>query len=87
MKNTPTLSLHVPEPKARPGDPCDFSHIALSEPGAIGRPDIHAKALETVEQAYGLIRVLDKKGKAVGPWNPKADPETLKRGLKAMILT
>ena len=34
-----------------------------------------------------LVRVLDDEGRAVGPWDPKLDPETLRRGLKAMILT
>ncbi|WP_313001644.1 hypothetical protein, partial [Brevundimonas sp.] len=27
MKNTPTLSLRVPEPSGRPGDAPDFSHL------------------------------------------------------------
>ena len=39
------------------------------------------------ELAYGLIRVLDEEGRAIGPWNPRVDPETLRRGLKAMLLT
>ncbi len=29
---------------------------------------------------------MDKSGKAVGPWNPKLDVETLKRGLRTMLL-
>ena len=37
--------------------------------------------------AYGLVRVLDDNGCASGPWDPKLDPETLRRGLKAMLLT
>jgi 2-oxoisovalerate dehydrogenase E1 component alpha subunit len=36
--NRPRLSLHVPEPRFRPGDTVDFSHIPLSEPGAQPRP-------------------------------------------------
>ena len=32
--NRPRLSLHVPEPRFRPGDTVDFSHIPLTEPGA-----------------------------------------------------
>jgi hypothetical protein len=30
--------------------------------------------------------VLDENGDAVGPWDPKLDPETLHRGLRAMML-
>ncbi|WP_342759405.1 thiamine pyrophosphate-dependent enzyme [Paracoccus sp. S3-43] len=36
---------------------------------------------------YGLIRVLGETGTAVGPWNPRLSPETLRRGLTAMLLT
>jgi 2-oxoisovalerate dehydrogenase E1 component alpha subunit len=39
------------------------------------------------DHAFQLVRVLDDDGKAVGPWNPNLDPETLRQGLKAMILT
>jgi len=39
------------------------------------------------ELAYALIRVLDENGAAVGPWNPRLEPETLRRGLRAMLLT
>ena len=39
------------------------------------------------DQAYSLIRVLDDNGNAVGPWNPKLDAETLRRGLRTMMLT
>jgi 2-oxoisovalerate dehydrogenase E1 component alpha subunit len=31
--------------------------------------------------------VLDEDGQAVGPWNPRLDPDHLRRGLQAMILT
>ena len=34
-----------------------------------------------------LIRVLDDEGRAVGPWDPKADPELLRAGLRAMQKT
>ena len=32
--NRPRLALHVPEPKFRPGDTVDFSHIPIPEAGA-----------------------------------------------------
>ncbi len=87
MKNTPTLSLRVPEPSVRPGDTPDFSHLKLDEPGAVARPDVSTAPAEMRDHAFRLIRVLDDQGRAVGPWDPKLDPETMRRGLKAMILT
>ncbi|WP_427790897.1 3-methyl-2-oxobutanoate dehydrogenase (2-methylpropanoyl-transferring) subunit alpha [Brevundimonas diminuta] len=87
MKNTPTLSLRVPEPSGRPGDTPDFSHLKLDAPGAVDRPEVSAAPAEMRDHAFRLIRVLDDEGRAVGPWDPKLDPETLRRGLKAMILT
>jgi 2-oxoisovalerate dehydrogenase E1 component alpha subunit len=87
VKNSKPLSLHIPTPKQRPGDKPDFSGIAVSEAGAVPRPDIDVKASEVSALAYSLIRVLDDDGKAVGPWDPRLDPETMRRGLVAMVLT
>ncbi|WP_174299647.1 thiamine pyrophosphate-dependent enzyme [Caulobacter sp. S45] len=87
MKNTQALSLHVPEPQTRPGDEPDFTRLQLPAAGSVERPDISTPALQMRELAYGLIRVLEEEGRAVGPWNPRVDPETLRRGLKAMLLT
>jgi 2-oxoisovalerate dehydrogenase E1 component alpha subunit len=87
MTNRVSLSLYVPEPKARPGDRPDFSDLVLPKPGETPRPDVRSSAHEMREMAYGLVRVLDDTGKAVGPWAPKIDPEVLRRGLKAMITT
>ena len=72
--NRARLSLHVPEPNARPGDPVDFSHLAIPAAGAARRPDVSAPASETHELVYSLVRVLDEEGKAVGPWDPRLDP-------------
>jgi 2-oxoisovalerate dehydrogenase E1 component alpha subunit len=33
------------------------------------------------------VRVLDQEHRAVGPWNPQADPQLLRRGLRAMMKT
>ena len=85
-RNRPALSLHVPEPGARPGDPVDFSHLAIPAAGAARRPDPSAPARETHELVYSLVRVLDDEGKAVGPWDPRLDPETLRRMLRDMML-
>src|SRR5215469_15508901 len=87
MDNKPKLSLHIPEPHRRPGDKPDFSDIGIPEAGSVRRPDIAAKPREISDLAYTLIRVLDDEGKAVGQWNPRLDSETLKRGLRLMMLT
>src|SRR3954471_8579345 len=84
--NRPALSLHVPEPPARPGDAVDFSHVVIPAAGSVRRPDAAAPSAETHELVYSLVRVLDEEGKAVGPWDPKLDPETLRRILRDMML-
>jgi len=87
MKNRARLSLRVPAPPSRPGDAPDFSGMKLSGAGEVERPDIDARAHDISGLAYKLIRVLDDKGQALGPWNPKLDPETLRRALRHMLLT
>src|SRR6202012_4586429 len=37
--------------------------------------------------ATALVRVLDEKDRAVGEWDPRLDPETLRQGLRWMMLT
>jgi 2-oxoisovalerate dehydrogenase E1 component alpha subunit len=87
MKNRSALSLHIPQPAHRPGDKPDFSAIPLSSPGEVARPDVAARAQDMTALAYSLIRVLDAEGQAIGPWNPRLDPETMRRGLRWMLLT
>jgi 2-oxoisovalerate dehydrogenase E1 component alpha subunit len=87
MKNSIALSLHVPEPRHRPGDTPDFAGMDLPPAGSTERPEIDTPAQKMRDLAYGLIRVLDDEGRAVGPWNPRIEPETLRRGLRAMLLT
>jgi 2-oxoisovalerate dehydrogenase E1 component alpha subunit len=87
MTNRQKLSLHIPEPPARPGERPDFSRIRIAEAGAARRPDSGIAAGEITDLAYSLIRVLDPEDRAVGPWNPRLDVETLRKGLKFMILT
>ncbi|MGF1550335.1 MAG: thiamine pyrophosphate-dependent enzyme [Sphingomonadaceae bacterium] len=84
--NRPALSLHVPEPEARPGEEPDFGDVEVPEAGALGRPDIAAEPGQMREHPYSLVRVLDEKGRAVGPWDPRLDPDTLRRMLKDMVL-
>ena len=84
--NRPALSLHVPEPNARPGEQPDFSGIAIPAAGSVARPDILVAAAETHPLCYTLVRVLDEEGKAVGPWDPRLDPDKLRRMLRDMVL-
>ncbi len=81
------LSLHIPAPRARPGDRPDFSGWSFPEPGDTPKPDLDAPAVELREFAYGLIRVLDMEGNALGPWAPHIQPERLRRALKHMLIT
>ena len=87
MSRKNALDLHIPAPNERPGDKPDFSGWTFPEPGDTPRPDIDASPSELRDYAYGLIRVLDMEGNALGAWAPHLDPETLRRGLKYMILT
>ncbi|MBK8272852.1 MAG: 3-methyl-2-oxobutanoate dehydrogenase (2-methylpropanoyl-transferring) subunit alpha [Sphingomonadales bacterium] len=85
--NLPPLRLHVPEPPARPGEEADFSHIDILPAGVTPRPDSAADSATMRDLAYGLVRVLDDEGNAVGPWNPRLTPDVLRRMLRAMALT
>ncbi|MGH6876089.1 MAG: thiamine pyrophosphate-dependent enzyme [Rhizomicrobium sp.] len=87
MQNRQKLSLHVPVPPARPGERPDFSRIEIPDAGAVRRPDAGVAAHEIADLATTLIRVLDGEARAVGAWNPRLDAETLRRGLKFMVLT
>jgi 2-oxoisovalerate dehydrogenase E1 component alpha subunit len=81
------LRLHVPEPTGRPGHPTDFSYLRVSPAGAVRRPPVDTLPADTHDLAYSLVRVLDDEGRAVGPWAPQADPQLLRRGLRAMMKT
>ena len=81
------LRLHVPEPSGRPGRETDFSYLHTSPAGAVRRPPVEASPADTSDLAYGLVRVLDDEGRAVGPWALPVDKELLRRGLRAMLRT
>jgi len=87
MSDYPPLHLHVPEPSGRPGREPDFSYLHLSPAGAVRRPPIDARPSETGDVADALVRVLDDAGHAQGPWDPRARPELLLAGLRAMLTT
>ena len=79
--------LHLPKPPARPGEKPDFSYVHLSPAGAVPRPEVSAKIRDMGSLAIDLVRVLDDEHDAVGPWNPRLDPEELQVGLRHMLLT
>lgn len=85
-QNKPTLKLHVPEPKYRPGDEADFSHIVIPSAGEQPRPDEACDPKDMQGMAFDLVRVLGDDDKAHGPWDPKLDPETLRTMLGHMAL-
>jgi len=84
-RNAPRLELHVPEPPFRPGDTPDFSSLKIPAAGAAPRPDSSAPAAETHPLTTDLVRVLGDDHKAVGPWDPKIDPDTLRKVLRDMV--
>jgi len=84
-RNAPRLALHVPEPPFRPGDTPDFSKLDIPAAGATARPDTTVAAAETHPLATQLVRVLGDDAQAVGPWDPKLDPDTLRKMLRNMV--
>ena len=83
--NAPKLELHVPEPPFRPGDTPDFSSLQVSAAGSAPRPDTNVAAAETHPLTTALVRVLGDDNKAVGPWDPKLDADTLRKMLRDMV--
>src|SRR5687767_4270997 len=83
--NRPKLALHVPEPPFRPGDTPDFSNLQIPAAGKAPRPDVAAAPADTHPLTTDLVRVLDDAHRAVGPWDPKVDPETLRKMLRDMV--
>ncbi|RKF23190.1 3-methyl-2-oxobutanoate dehydrogenase (2-methylpropanoyl-transferring) subunit alpha [Altericroceibacterium spongiae] len=84
--NRPRLSLHVPEPKGRPGDPANFSDLKIPEAGAQPRPDEHCAPKETFPLCDDLIRVLGDDNFAHGLWDPQLHPDKLRAILRDMAL-
>ena len=84
--NLKPLSLHVPEPKFRPGDAVDFGAVDVPPAGSARRPDTADKAQSFSDLAYTMVRVLDEDNRAVGPWDPKLSPDAMRRMLRNMAL-
>jgi len=80
--------LTFPQPPARPGESPDFSLIDIPPAGALDLPPLDLDAEASTPYAQGLVRVLDDKGAAVGPWaDYLADvgADVLMRGLFDML--
>jgi len=84
-RNAPRLELHVPEPAFRPGDTPDFSTLNVPAAGAAPRPDTTVAAADTHPLTTALVRVLGEDNRAVGAWDPKLDPDTLRKMLRDMV--
>ena len=79
------LTLHVPEPAVRPGDAPDFSNVVIPQAGLVGRPDVDADPESIRDLAYSILRVLNRKGEAVGPWAGHLSDDELLEGLRHMM--
>ncbi|GMU44261.1 MAG: 3-methyl-2-oxobutanoate dehydrogenase (2-methylpropanoyl-transferring) subunit alpha [Xanthomonadales bacterium] len=87
MTTKTPLKLHVPQPKARPGESPDFSSIVVPPAGSLRKPALDEPHHAIREHALGMIRVLDEQGDAIGEWDPKLSSEQLIRGLRHMLTT
>jgi 2-oxoisovalerate dehydrogenase E1 component alpha subunit len=79
--------LHVPKPPSRPGQEPDFSYLETSPAGAVARPDVNARVRDIGSLAVEMVRVLNERHEAIGPWDPHLDVEELQVGLRHMLLT
>jgi 2-oxoisovalerate dehydrogenase E1 component alpha subunit len=85
--NTACPGLYISTPRARPGTEPDFTDLNLPPAGAVARPAADAAEATLRALPYQLIRVLDDAGAIVGEWDPALEPELLRAGLRAMMLT
>src|SRR5215813_5340518 len=85
MTGNAPLSLHVPEPAVRPGGNPDFSNVPIPRAGSVPRPEIDVDPKEIRDLAFSIIRVLNRDGKAVGPWAGLLSDDELLEGLRHMM--
>ena len=79
------LRLRIPEPVARPGDPPAFRDLHIDRAGEVRRPPIDVAAADIIDLGADMIRVLDVRGEAVGPWAGTLDADELRAGLRDML--
>jgi 2-oxoisovalerate dehydrogenase E1 component alpha subunit len=77
--------LHIPRASSRPGETPDFSNLKIPAADASHKPPIDVCASAVTDLAFGLVRVLDEDGKAVGEWKPDLSPQQLRDGLRHML--
>ena len=86
MTDYAPLTLHVPEPAVRPGGTPDFSSVGVPRAGSVARPEVNADPESIRDLAYSIIRVLNRDGKAIGPWGGLLNNEELLDGLRHMMI-
>lgn len=86
MTESGPLRLHVPEPEFRPGDTPDFSWVKVPKAGSVRRPPVDADPESLRDLAFSIIRVLNRKGEAVGEWAGDLSDDELRAGLRHMML-
>ena len=79
------LKFYVPEPHRRPGEAPDFSDFVTPDAGAVRRPPVDCAPDDMRDLAFSIIRVLDDRGEAVGPWRPDLSDDELLAGLRHML--
>ena len=87
IRNSKPLALHIPAPRARPGEAPDFRDVVIPEAGVTPRPAMDTDAAGLRDMAFGLVRVLDMAGRAHAPWDPRLDVARLRRGMEVMLVT
>ena len=81
------LSLYVPEPAARPGEPSRFDDMEIPPAGSVRQPHFLDSEATLRDMPYTLVRVLDDNNMATQRWDPCLPSATLREGLQAMVLT
>jgi 2-oxoisovalerate dehydrogenase E1 component alpha subunit len=81
------LRFGIPTPPARPGELADFSYLDVPPAGSVPRPETDTDPAAMRDLAYGLIRVLDENGQAIGDWAPQIESSAVHEGLRAMVMT
>ena len=83
--STSLKGLYVPEPTCRPGDTPSFDGMLIPKAGETPRPEPDVDPSEIRELAYSIVRVIDRNGRAVGPWSGSLSNEATLEGLKNMM--
>ncbi len=79
------LRLRIPEPVARPGDEPAFRDLHIDRAGEVRRPPVDVAPADIVDLGAEMIRVLDVRGDAVGPWAGMLGADELRSGLRDML--